>query len=158
MVTTWYQPPKAADDCFDKFESFLKLADFKYKEIYILGDLNCNMLYSNCTMPIQYHTSRLIDILNNFHKSQIISEPTRVTQTTESFIDHCIANGQENIAASGVYPVSISDHNLIYAVRKLGISRGNPKLRFVDLNLTPRVILRVLRFSFLCKFDFHAKI
>ena len=31
-------------------------------------------------------------------------------------------------------------------------------LRFVDLNLTPRVFLRVLRFSSLCKFDFHAKI
>ena len=31
-------------------------------------------------------------------------------------------------------------------------------LRFVDLNLTPRVFLRVLQFSSLCKFDFHAKI
>ena len=58
---------------------------------------------------------------------QIISEPTRVTQTTESLIDHCITNSQENIAASGVYPVSITEYNLIYAVRKLGISRGNPK-------------------------------
>ena len=31
-------------------------------------------------------------------------------------------------------------------------------LRFVDLNLTPRVFLRVLRFSSLCKFDFYTKI
>ena len=31
-------------------------------------------------------------------------------------------------------------------------------LRFVDLNLTPRVFLRVLQISSLCKFDFHAKI
>ena len=31
-------------------------------------------------------------------------------------------------------------------------------LRFVYLNLSPRVFLRVLRFSFLCKFDFHANI
>ena len=31
-------------------------------------------------------------------------------------------------------------------------------MRFVDLNLTPRVFLRVFRFSSLCKFDFHAKI
>ena len=31
-------------------------------------------------------------------------------------------------------------------------------LRFVDLNLTPRIFLRVLRFSSLCKFDFHAMI
>ena len=31
-------------------------------------------------------------------------------------------------------------------------------LRFVDLNLTPRVFLRLLRFSSLWKFDFHAKI
>ena len=37
--------------------------------------------------------------------------------------------------------------------RILGSARG---LRFVDLNLTSRVFLRVLRFSSLCKFNFHA--
>ena len=35
----------------------------------------------------------------------------------------------------------------------LGSARG---LRFVDLNLTPRVFLRVL-FSSLCKFDYHSR-
>ena len=34
----------------------------------------------------------------------------------------------------------------------LGFARG---LRFVELNLTLRVILRELRLSNLCKFDFH---
>ena len=39
--------------------------------------------------------------------------------------------------------------------RILGSARG---LRFVDLNLIPRVFLRVLRFSSLSKIDFHANI
>ena len=36
LVTTWYRPPKAPDECFDKFEEYLNLGDCKYKEIYIL--------------------------------------------------------------------------------------------------------------------------
>ena len=40
-------------------------------------------------------------------------------------------------------------------VQILGFARG---LRFVDLNLTPRVFLQDLRFSSLLKIDFHAKI
>ena len=39
--------------------------------------------------------------------------------------------------------------------RVLGSARG---LRFIDLSLTPSVFLRILKFSTLCKFDFHAKI
>ena len=58
---------------------------------------------------------------------QIVNEPTRVTQTTMSLIDYCVTNRPESIVFSGVYPTSISDHDLVFAVRKVGISRGNPK-------------------------------
>ena len=29
---------------------------------------------------------------------------------------------------SGVYPLSMSDHSFIYAIRKIGIPRGNPRV------------------------------
>jgi hypothetical protein len=42
-------------------------------------------------------------------------------------IDIFITNNKETIVHSGVYPLSISDHCLIYAVRKVGISKNKPK-------------------------------
>ena len=56
LITTWYRPPKASDDCFESFENYLKIADSKYKEIYILGDLNCNSLTNNPTSSLEHHT------------------------------------------------------------------------------------------------------
>ena len=124
LITTWYRPPKSNIDCFDKFEVFLRLADSTYKDIYILGDLNCNLLLN----PPESHTSHLIDLLDNYQLSQLINEPTRVTSHCKSLIDHFITNDAEKILCSGTYPLSISDHNLIYGIRKIGIPRGNPKI------------------------------
>ena len=30
LATTWYRPPKAQDECFEKFERYLQSADSKY--------------------------------------------------------------------------------------------------------------------------------
>ena len=57
LIATWYRPPNTPLDYFKKFEMFLKEADARYSEIYILGDLNCNIL-SN---PPEVHTTHLLD-------------------------------------------------------------------------------------------------
>ena len=56
LIATWYRPPNTPLDYFKKFEMFLKEADARYSEIYILGDLNCNIL-SN---PPEVHMERYI--------------------------------------------------------------------------------------------------
>ena len=120
LIATWYRPPNTPLDYFKKFEMFLKEADARYSEIYILGDLNCNIL-SN---PPEVHTTHLLDLMVDYQLAQLIKEPTRVKQP---LIDVFITNKEENISHSGVYTLSISDHNLIYAVRKIGLPRGQPK-------------------------------
>ena len=85
---------------------FLKEADARNSEIYILGDFDCNIL-SN---PPEVHTTHLLDLMVDYQLAQLVKEPTRVKQP---LID--------------VYTLSISDHNLIYAVRKIGLPRGQPK-------------------------------
>ena len=59
--------------------------------------------------------------------AQLIKEPTRVTAKSQTLIDVFITNKEDNISHSGVYTLSIGDHNLIYAVRKTGLPRGQPK-------------------------------
>ena len=52
---------------------------------------------------------------------QSIKEPTRVNDKSQTLIDVFIMNKEDNISYSGVYTLSISDHNLIYAVRKISL-------------------------------------
>ena len=65
LFTTWYRPPKMSDELLDKFENFLTKVDSKYKEHYILGDLNCDLIASN----IYSHTSKFIDIFDIYQLS-----------------------------------------------------------------------------------------
>ena len=127
LIATWYRPPNTPLDYFKKFEMFLKEADARYSEIYILGDLNCNIL-SN---PPEVHTTHLLDLMVDYQLAQLIKEPTRVNAKSQTLIDVFITNKEDNISHSGVYTLSISDHNLIYAVRKIGLPRGQPK--FIQL-------------------------
>ena len=50
---------------------------------------------------------------------QIINEPTRVTDTTSSLIDLVFTNCPVNITQTHVIISSLSDHNMIGAVRKI---------------------------------------
>jgi hypothetical protein len=38
-----------------------------------------------------------------------------------SFIDHVVTNTPEEISHSGVVHTGISDHSLVYAIRKIGV-------------------------------------
>ena len=51
----------------------------------------------------------------------MINEPTRITITTTSLIDHVVTNTPEKISHSGVVHTGISDHSLVYAIRKIRV-------------------------------------
>ena len=50
--------------------------------------------------------------------TQLITEPTRVTNISQPLIDLCKTNTPDKITASGVQSLGISDHSLVYLVRK----------------------------------------
>ena len=125
-MVTWYRPTKSSLELFDKFELFLKKIDGKYKEIYVLGDMNCNF-QSN---PMENHTKHILDIIINYQLTQIITDSTRVSNSSKTLIDVFITNSSKSIISSGVYPLSNNDHNSIYAIRKIGMPKGKP--RYID--------------------------
>ena len=55
--------------------------------------------------------------------SQLIKEATRVTMTTSSLIDHIVTNTPKKISDSGVIHTGISDHSLVFTIRKIHISK-----------------------------------
>lgn len=85
--------------------------------------MNCDLISSN----IELHTLKLADLLDNHQLFQLIEQPTRVTEETKTLIDHVITNNKESITHCEVIIISFSDHNLIFAVRKVGIRGGSPR-------------------------------
>ena len=116
FVTTIYRPPNATAEFFDHLEKLIKQIDDENKEMYILGDLNCNLLEEKTFFNMS--TQKLYSLYELYQLSQLLKEPTRITIKSSSYIDHVVTNTPEKISQSGVLHTGISDHSLVYAIRK----------------------------------------
>ena len=92
--------------------------DQEDKEIILLGDTNCDLTPKQDGQPIKNDSKHMSDIYELFSFKQLIEEPTRVTLTTSSIIDHIATTKVPNIVESGVHKVSLSDHFMVYCIRK----------------------------------------
>ena len=119
FVTTVCRPPSALSEFFDHFEKLIKGIDNENKEMYILGDLNCDLLRPDKDYNIP--TKKIKSLYELYQLSQLIDEATRVTMTTTSLIDHMVTNTPEKNSDSGVIHTGISDHSLIFAIRKISV-------------------------------------
>ena len=127
LVTTWYRPPGSSIDLFDDYANFLGKCDYENKQLIILGDMNCD--YSK-NLP-ESHTQKLQFISCTYQLEQLILEPTRVTNTSATLIDLLFTNDTRNIAQSGVIHIGLSDHSLIYVVRKFSIPKRRQVIKQV---------------------------
>ena len=107
----------------NRFEDVLQKLDSYHMEVDIIGDLNCNV---GATSP-DCSTQKLLDICDSYQYRQLIDQPARITQLTSSIIDLFLTNHPRNFSHSGVTNIGISDHCLVYAIRKICIPKSNPK-------------------------------
>ena len=122
-----YRPPTASSDWTDNVEQSLENGNSENKEIILLGDLNFNIL--NKTGPVKAWLHKT----NNLNLTQVICSPTRVTDKSETLIDHVYTNIPDNITSSSVPCYSISDHYPICVTRKISntFDRG-PVHKFIN--------------------------
>ena len=106
---------------FNYFETFIDMLDAENFEYYLLGDLNCDL----GSPDLDSNSRSLIGITELYGLHQLISEPTRITETSSTMIDHIFTNTPDKIVCSGVSHAGISDHSLIYAFRKLSTGLHN---------------------------------
>ena len=65
---------------------------------------------------------------NLYQYSQLIKVSTRVTASSSTLIDLFLTNNLCKFSHHGVSHIGISNHSLIYAVRKSFISTGAPTI------------------------------
>ena len=124
LVGTWYRPPSSPPDLFGEFEKLIAKIDAEYKKLYILGDVNCNLLPE----ANAHISSFLTNILYIYGLSQLIGEPTRVTSVSNTLIDLCITNSPEKVTKSGVIHLGINHHSLVFLTRKAHYDRNGPRV------------------------------
>ena len=112
LVCATYKPPECPIISFtdDFSDNYMKALSFG-KDVFILGDLNCNLL-KNCP-----EGNALNDLCATLNLKQLVTSPTRVTEHSSSLIDVILAS---NIAlvidTKAMETLHISDDFLIYSV------------------------------------------
>ena len=121
IVGSLYRHPhENFDEFFTAFSNVAEKINKKY-HLIILGDLNINIRDFSCSNVRTYKNLLLSLGLRN-----LINLPTRVTESTETVIDHCITNLPRTGIESGVIQEDISDHYPIHAIANLQMKK--PKL------------------------------
>ena len=117
MFCVTYRPDYCPVSCFvDDFMDNYSQALTLGKPLLITGDLNCNLLEPGCSEAVA-----LLDSCKSVKLTQLINEPTRVTETSSTLLDVIITSNINLVESSGVLPCHISDHYLVHATLKLKI-------------------------------------
>ena len=134
FVLCWYRLPASTVDKFDELGNILGYLETFNREIILLGDTNRDFLSVESGSGSSAEHMR--NIYLDFGMKQLISEPTRETIIrTGTLIDHIATTHPNNIVTSGVIKCGISDHYVVYCVRKLmGNLSRSPKI-FVSRQL-----------------------
>ena len=105
IICCIYRPPSAKSEWCEHMRSFMQSLVDARLPLLIIGDINIDLMKD----------SSLADNLRaEYHLSQLITEPTRVTKTTATLIDHIYMSSKDLVAVSGVFEPHVSDHRLIF--------------------------------------------
>ena len=129
LLGALYRPPTDFS-FYGNLQTILSWIITKRKNIILMGDLNSDLLQRSN----ENHTGkRLKRILYSYDLTNIIKEPTRISDTTKTLIDLIIVKDDSKIYKHGVFEPGISDHKLIFCT--LNIKRKYPKAQFKDVRV-----------------------
>ena len=122
VICTVYRPPNCDLNCFDvEFSDALVSALSLNHDVYVMGDLNCNLLnpQDNGSQAVTYFCSI-------FNLTQVIKQPTRITVSSETLIDVILASNTSLIREAKVVPAPFSGHDLVFISLGLKKKRSKP--------------------------------
>jgi len=121
LLSAWYRAPNSPVEVLDSLDNFLQKCDTEEKELVVIGDINCDFIKPQPDL----HTRRLLFLCSLYQLDQLINEATRVSEASATLIDVILTNNKESFSNSGVIHLGISDHSLIYAIKKFTLPKRN---------------------------------
>ena len=123
LIGILYRPPDQSK-FLDKLSTAISETDnFDAQEVYILGDLNINLINNQKHTPNGIKRYKEFCSLNGL--KQLLTLPTRITKTSTSLLDHVLTNSADRVSQFGAVDTGLSDHQLIYCTRKITRTKTN---------------------------------
>ena len=85
-----------------------------------MGDFNVDFCMNNAE---NYHSRKLQGITKCFGLINVITEPTRIAENSETLLDLILISNESKILKAGTFDPAISDHKLIYTIVNLNRRR-----------------------------------
>ena len=114
LVGNIYRPPNSNSEWNAIFEDCIENVLREEKEIYLMGDINRDLLNNNVKKS-------WTDYMEPFGLTQLVSEATRVTRDYRTLLDHIYSNCPENVYSLNVPKIGLSDHFPIFCSRKMHV-------------------------------------
>ena len=121
LLGTVYRKPSANAEYLSKLDLVLQKATANYNESIIVGDFNLDMFKPNLAKKVN-------NLAKNSNLTQLITEATRITPDSETLLDLALVSCPDMISVQGVHHINLSDHSMIYVVRKCKKIRVTPKI------------------------------
>ena len=113
FIINAYRPPDGDIKAFIEILSNLidDLTTSSNPDILVMGDINIDLKKSTPS------SNKIKQLLQSRGMVQLIKDPTRVSNTGNTLIDHIYTNNNTFYDSCGVYDIGLSDHSLIYVTR-----------------------------------------
>ena len=112
LLCTVYRPPNSPISFLEDLEKAFLDSLLAGMEVIIIGDLNCN-LQGNCP-----DGRALFDFCSTLNLTQLVKEPTRVTERSQTLIDIVLTTNMNIVNSCEVKSSTISDHSLVCVTLK----------------------------------------
>jgi len=116
-----YRKPDSRAEYLTRLNSLFQEVTNEYDDVVIFGDFNLDI-----SKPC--NAKKINSLANHSNLRQLIKDYTRITETTKSKLDLAFVSNVNRIASSGSHSCGLSDHNLIYVVRRNKKPKSPPKL------------------------------
>ena len=125
IIANIYRSPSRKSDMFNTLlDSVLnKINRHSKKHTIIAGDFNMDLIKYESTAEFQ----DLINVMANHGFVQIISRPTRITDSSATLLDHVYTNNLDNTISSNIITLDLSDHLGTLTKISLGNSSSHSK-------------------------------
>ena len=112
LLGSLFQNPTERVEWMDRFEQFFETILNEEKEIILLGDFNKDLLNANTC-------KEWLILTESLGLSQLVTQPTRVTNNTSTLTDHIYSTNEDNLSKVCVCQIGISDHFAVFCNRKI---------------------------------------
>ena len=135
LVCGCYRSPGKCNE-LEFMASMSSAAELMYKtprELLLIGDFNQDM-YTNFAEN-RLPNNNLVDFCHRFCFAYKMTEPTRVIDRRKSLLDVILVSHTERHITSSNLQLGLSDHDLVFVVRKNKLPRPKPRLIEYQTNI-----------------------